>query len=74
MVHAQFGANWSNRLGGVRKSRFFICRDFANGKLSQKWAWPIPHNSAENAFALKIAPPAGHFWYVSHRGHSIASL
>ena len=29
---------------------------------------------AKNAFTLKIAPPAGHFWYVSHRGHSITPL
>ena len=29
---------------------------------------------AKNAFALKIAPPAGHFWYVSHRDNSIAPL
>ena len=47
MLHAQFGANWSNCLGGVRKSRFFICREFANGKLLRKWAGPTPHNSAE---------------------------
>ena len=33
MLHAQFGAKWSNCLGGVRKSRFVICCDFANGKL-----------------------------------------
>ena len=47
MLHPKFGANWSNRLGGVRKSRFFICRDFANGKFLRKWAWPTLHNLAE---------------------------
>ena len=47
MLHAKFGANHSNCLGGVRKSRFFICRDFANGKLLQKWAWPTSNNSAK---------------------------
>ena len=47
MLHAKFGANHSNCLGGVRKSRFFICRDFVNGKVMRKWAWPTPNNSAE---------------------------
>ena len=47
MLHAKFSANWSNCLGGVRKSRFCICHDFANGKLARKWAWPTPNNSAE---------------------------
>ena len=47
MRHAKFGANHSNCLGGVRKSTFFICRDFANGKLAQKWAWPTSNNSVE---------------------------
>ena len=47
MLHAKFGANWSNRLGGVRKSRFFIVCNFANGKLLQKWVWPTPNNSAK---------------------------
>ena len=28
----------------------------------------------EKAFALKIAPPAGHFWCVGHSGHSVAPL
>ena len=96
MLHAKFGANWSNCLGGVRKSLFFIYCDYVNGKLPQKWAWPTPHNSAQlrehedirfnnvrhimwelwdkNTFALKIAPPAVHFWCVSHRRHSIAPL
>lgn len=96
MLHAKFGANQSNRLGGVRKSTFFICGDLANGKLPRKWAWLTSHNSAEfrehvnrrfnnvrhimwellakNAFALKIAPPAGHFWCVSYRGQSIPPL
>ena len=94
MLPAKFGANWSNCLGGVWKSKFYICGDFSNGKIPQKLAWPTPHNSAElrehvdigfnnvqhvmwelwakSAFALKIAPPAVHFWCVSHRGHSIA--
>ena len=26
---------------------------------------------AQNTFVLIIAPPAGHFWYVSYRGQSI---
>ena len=47
MLHAQFGANRSNCLGGVLKKSFFLCRDFANKKLAQKWAWPTPNNSAE---------------------------
>ena len=47
MLHAKFGANYLNCLGGVRKSRFFISRDFVNGKVMRKWAWPIPNNSAE---------------------------
>ena len=47
MLHANFGANQSNCLGGVRKSRFIICRDVQNGKLLQKWAGPTPHNSSE---------------------------
>ena len=47
MIHTKFGANWSNHQGGVRNSRFFICRDFANGKLLQKWVRPTSHNSAE---------------------------
>ena len=46
MLHARLGANWSNRLGGVRKSMFFIVCNFANGKILQKWAWPTPNNSA----------------------------
>ena len=29
---------------------------------------------AKNAFALKIAPPAGYFWCVSYRGQSIPPL
>ena len=96
MLHAKFGANRSNCLGGVQKSAFFIYPDFVNGKLQRKLAWPIPHNSAQfreqvdvafnnvlhimwdlwakNAFALKIAPPAGDFGCVSYRGHSIAPL
>ena len=32
---SKFNANWSNCLGGVRKSKFCICRDFANGKLAE---------------------------------------
>ena len=47
MLHAKFGANQSNHVGGVRKSTFFICRNFENGKLPQKWAWPTTYNSAE---------------------------
>ena len=47
MLHAKFGANWSNHLGGIRKSRFFIVCDFVDGKLVQKWAWPTSNNSAE---------------------------
>ena len=47
MLHAKFGANRSNHLGGVRKSKFFIFRNFANGNLSQKWASPTSHNSAQ---------------------------
>ena len=47
MLHANFGANPSNRLGGVRKSMFSFCPDFANGKLHPKWAWPTSHNSTE---------------------------
>ena len=38
MLHAKFGENWSNCLGGVRKSRFFIVCNFADGRLLQKWA------------------------------------
>ena len=41
MLHAKFA-----RLK-VRKSRFFICHDFANGKVARKWAWPTPNNSAK---------------------------
>ena len=44
MLHANIGANF---LGGVRKSTFFICHNFVNGKLLQKWAWPTPNNSAK---------------------------
>ena len=46
MLHAKFGANRSNCLGGVRKSTFFICCDFAMGNQTQKWAWPTSHNLA----------------------------
>ena len=96
MLHSKFGANRSNRLGGVRKSRFFVVCNFMNGKLLWKWVWPTSHNSAQfcehvdmrfekvwhvmwdlwakNAFALKMAPPAGHFWCVSYGGQSIPPL
>ena len=47
MLHTKFGANCSNCLGGVCKSKFFIRCDFVSGKLAQKWAWPTPNNSAE---------------------------
>ena len=47
MLHIKFGANGSNYLGRVRKSMFFICLDFTNGKLAQKWAWSTPNNSAK---------------------------
>ena len=38
MLHAQFGANWSNHLGGVPKSRLatFCVLAF------KKWVWSIP--------------------------------
>ena len=78
---------------GVRKSTFFIYRDFFNGNLLQKWAWLTPHNLVEftehadiriknvqhnmmefwtkKNFKLKIALPAGRFWCVSYRGHTV---
>ena len=47
MLLAKSGANWSNCQGGVGKSTFFLCGDFANGNLPRKLAWPTSHNSAE---------------------------
>ena len=46
MLHAKFGANWSNHLGGVQKSMFFVVCNFVNGKILQKWVCPTPNNSA----------------------------
>ena len=46
MLHAKFGANWSNHQGVVQKSMFFVVCNFVNRKIQQKWACPTPNNSA----------------------------
>ena len=46
MIYAKFDANWSNCLGRVRKSLFFIYGDFCEWK--SQWAWCTPSNSAES--------------------------
>ena len=46
MVHTNFGADPTKRLGGDAKRRFCTFRDFARKIYRRKWAWPISRDSA----------------------------
>ena len=53
-LRTKFHADRSHGLEGVRKSRFTINRDFSRIKSRQKWAWPIPRDSAGSSERIDV--------------------